>query len=179
MIDTREYWAQRWEKTRYEPPPDWLVTAATQILDELPIRGTVLDFGCGIGRWTQILSCYGSRYVGCDRDAAAIERARRQFPQHEFTTVESAPQADLLFTNSVIIHLEDQDAAQIPNLVAPGGSVLMLERYYDAGTAPVECCVCRTRKEFHDLWPKDWMVTMERQIQFVTALLFSTPRSKD
>lgn len=46
------------------------------------IRGRVLDVGCGSGALAGFVAA--DRYVGVDKDQESLERARQQYPQHQF-----------------------------------------------------------------------------------------------
>jgi len=69
---------------------------------------SVLDYGCGIGRWTFFLSEDGRGYVGYDPVPRAIEIAEDLNPRELFTTDrELCDNADLGWTCTVLQHLCD------------------------------------------------------------------------
>jgi SAM-dependent methyltransferase len=45
----------------------------------IPNKGSVLDIGCGVGRWCKIASKYAERVVGIDFDETLIQTAKRDF----------------------------------------------------------------------------------------------------
>src|SRR3954454_13093128 len=54
------------------------ITRTMEVGEELGLprkRGSVLDFGCGVGRLSRELSRHFDRYVGVDISAGMVERA--------------------------------------------------------------------------------------------------------
>ena len=72
------------------------------------IRGSVLDFGCGVGELARY--CDKSRYWGVDRDADALAVARTRFPECRFTTeAPAAEKFDTILGLAVIEHMKEPE----------------------------------------------------------------------
>ncbi len=123
----------------------------------------VLDVACGVGYGAYILKLLGARQVvGVDRDAAAIELARRAYPCEglEFRDGDAAaldlagPPFDLIVSFETVEHVEDPDAflRGLGRLLAPDG-LLIISCPHDARSPWVSPFHLRhyTYQEFHDL----------------------------
>lgn len=90
------------------------------------LRGSVLDFGCGVGELAGY--CDRSRYWGVDRDAEAIEIAKARFPECRFTTeLPAVGQFDTIVGLAVIEHLKEPEALLrlFQNLLAEDGRLIL------------------------------------------------------
>jgi SAM-dependent methyltransferase len=99
-----------------------------EVLASIPAMtvGTVLDFGCGRGAWTQALRRRfpSAAITGVDISTAAVERAREAFPEESFATFDGreAPYEDgafdLVFSYHVLEHVLslDETAAEMARL---------------------------------------------------------------
>jgi SAM-dependent methyltransferase len=103
----------------------------------LPLRGRVLDAGCGTGaylRWLLDLGTFSSA-VGVDIASAAIELAAERVPEAELHVAPLAalPFEDASFslavTNDVLQHVEEDDVArsvgELHRVLEPGGLLLL------------------------------------------------------
>jgi SAM-dependent methyltransferase len=105
----------------------------------LPVRhGSVLDFGCGVGRLSRDLSRRFDRYVGVDISEGMVGRARElngDFPNCTFE-VNGRPdlsrfddaQFDAVVSFIVLQHLPDRDLirtyiSEFARVLAPGGLI--------------------------------------------------------
>jgi SAM-dependent methyltransferase len=130
--DTRDHWWNR----------DFLELMARRW--RLGAVRTVLDVGCGVGHWGQLLEAVlpqDATLVGVDREAAwveaATERAREQNLTGRFSyqlaSAERLPFADDTFDlttcQTVLIHLPDPSAglAEMIRVTRPGGLVMVAE----------------------------------------------------
>lgn len=94
------------------------------------IRGSILDFGCGIGLLRGRFE--GSEYVGVDVSPAALEEARRRFPQSRFLAVAdmrelSGQRFDTVVALAVIEHLPDPVGflREMKGHLNPGGRIVL------------------------------------------------------
>lgn len=92
---------------------------------------SILDFGCGFGRYSAIAAEYG-QVVGIDQSSAGIERARCAVPEgsfHVFSAYDFEPESvyDVIMSIEVIEHIERQSqyAEKIKKLLRPGGQLLL------------------------------------------------------
>lgn len=98
--------------------------------------GSVLDYGCGRGEWSDLLRATftGSIIHGVDISETAIGKAAREHPAGRFRVFDGmrAPYADgsfdLVFTYHVLEHVLDLDdvVADMTRLVRPGGYLCII-----------------------------------------------------
>lgn len=96
----------------------------------------ILDYGCGQGRWADVLCEVFPKACICGIDISekAIELAKQLHPQHKFVAFEGerAPFAeasfDLLFSYHVLEHVYDLNAVvrDMIRLVKPGGHLCLI-----------------------------------------------------
>lgn len=102
------------------------------VLDQIPIEAkSVLDHGCGQGRWIPLLAKKfpGSEIVGIEVSKNGVEIARQSFPDHKFFVFdgETAPfpdnKFDLIFSYHVLDVVWDLDKSlrDISRLLKKGG----------------------------------------------------------
>lgn len=104
---------------------------------------SVLDVGCGTGRWSQLLRDRGAKVLAIDISPEAIEANRRQISGVEFRVADlthlDVPQGgfDLIVSVTVLQHLplEGQRSASagLARALRPGGHALLLENIRDSG----------------------------------------------
>lgn len=77
---------------------------------------SILDFGCGDGRFTKLLSQYG-KVTGVDISEKAVIKAQKKFPEYEFyiadlssreLTKQIVEKFDVIVSTEVIEHIYDQ-----------------------------------------------------------------------
>jgi SAM-dependent methyltransferase len=94
---------------------------------------TVLDVGCGMGRFAEVAASHGANAVGVDLSVAA-EAANRNlggldntaFLQADVFNLPFAPESfDLIYSIGVLHHTPDTHAAfaKLPSLLRPGGRI--------------------------------------------------------
>src|SRR5215510_1466287 len=130
--DTRDYW---WNA-------DFLALMAGRLALER-VRD-VLDVGCGVGHWGQLLARVlpaGARVHGVDRDASWVEKAAARAAarglaerfSYQVSVAEKLPFADASFDlvtcQTVLIHVPDPGAAiaEMVRVARPGGLILAAE----------------------------------------------------
>jgi SAM-dependent methyltransferase len=118
---------------------------------------SILDVGCGVGRWSLQLARRGNRVVGVDlsptmievaRENAAREGADCDFRVADVTQLALATRFDAIFAVTVLQHVVADDLfdASLRNLaehLKPGGTMVLLEV---APTTPVPDCESPTFK---------------------------------
>ena len=102
-----------------------------------PNGPSVLDYGCGTGRWVDFLSGYGYRYTGVDLSAGLLTIAQRQHPDIEFRKVNGRyipygdAQFDVLWSIAVVHHnppdRQDRILAEFSRVIRDGGVLVLLE----------------------------------------------------
>jgi 2-polyprenyl-3-methyl-5-hydroxy-6-metoxy-1,4-benzoquinol methylase len=103
---------------------------------------SVVDFGSGWGRITQLLSLYfdPNRILGCDVMDTAIDEAKRNGVRAEFISTEPWPPTrmqnetvDYIFSYSVFSHLSEDNARawirEFHRILRPGGLVFITTRH--------------------------------------------------
>lgn len=108
-----------------------------EVLAAADIRpARVLDYGCGVGKWMDILSRAfpDAQVCGVDISATAVEKAKQRFPDcrlEPFNGV-TAPfddeEFDLVFSYHVLEHVADVEASisDIGRLLRPGGYAVII-----------------------------------------------------
>lgn len=112
-----DFYDKRYSLGYMESWPEDKLSRVLQIVKEieLPEGGLVVDYGCGNGIFTDLLSRALPDYqvYGCDISSVAVESAGKQFPHCTFKTIEEissmAGSFDLLFTHHVLEHVYDID----------------------------------------------------------------------
>ncbi len=82
----------------------------------IPQDGSVIDIGCGTGRWCQVASNYAANVVGIDYDESLIRRAKEEFVGTnveyivgDVTNDLQNRTFDLALLTHVIEHIDDAD----------------------------------------------------------------------
>lgn len=91
----------------------------------------ILDFGCGVGGWIGLLSGMfrDARISGVDISPTAIEKAKKRYPEGEFSVFNGVKTPypdntfDLIFSFHVLEHVEniDESIAEICRVLRKGG----------------------------------------------------------
>lgn len=103
----------------------------------------VMDYGCGIGRWSREAARRGAKVTAIDFSASMIEEARRRtesvslpgscrFVQSDVCSIDLTERFDLILGVTVLQHLLDdarltQAIARLANHLRPGGRLVMVE----------------------------------------------------
>jgi SAM-dependent methyltransferase len=94
---------------------------------------TVLDVGCGMGRFSDVVARWGGRVVGIDLSGAVVAASRNLETRKDAAILQSDvfnlpfrdSAFDLIFSLGVLHHTPDTREAflRLPRLVRPGGTV--------------------------------------------------------
>ena len=148
----REFWDSPWQQWKERKVLNaWTERRATAILDliaDLPTnRPRILDLGCGNGWFTERLADIGEAH-GLDLSNKAIAMAQERRPDirylagNAYTTELEAGSFDLIVSQEVIAHVEDQPryiarAAEILKsrgyLIITTGNKFVMDRLGDVG----------------------------------------------
>ena len=113
--------------------------ALTTVIDQyMEIEGkTILDFGCGSGRWVEFFCNLGAKYIGADISDEMIELSNSRYPGQEFIALQdnTMPLADdscdCVFSIAVIHHNRppEQEAilSEIARVLKPNGYLFLFE----------------------------------------------------
>ncbi len=130
----REYYNERWANEKYASKGG--MRRASAIIDLLAQTGLkhprILDYGCGRGWLSSILSTFGPTSA-FDLSDAAIERAKQRWPWIDFRAgnaldAQFEPQSfDVVVSQEVIEHVDDQAMflERIAELLKPGGYLIL------------------------------------------------------
>ena len=131
--DSFGYQWQKFSRTQLWPPFCERNLRRKTGLTETDVRGKlVLDVGCGIGRFAEVVTRWGGRVVGVDLSAAA-EVAAENLEDRDFLAIQadvfSLPFApgifDCIYSVGVLHHTPDCERAfkKLPQYLKPGGSI--------------------------------------------------------
>jgi ubiquinone/menaquinone biosynthesis C-methylase UbiE len=136
--------------------------ALVGLLASIPAGAKVLDFGCGVGRWTRALARRGCAVTAVDFSAnmlqQAAERSSRaglskniRFVQADVARLDFEPSSfDVVFGVTVLQHvLSDaqlhQTIARLARLLRPGGRMILMEAAPAQRTGACETATFRAR----------------------------------
>jgi len=98
---------------------------------------TVLDFGCGAGRWVEFFRGLGTKYVGVDISDEMIALSRTLYPDSSFDTLKGSEipldtdSCDLVVSIAVMHHngLAEQEAilGELSRVLKPNGYLFLFE----------------------------------------------------
>ena len=82
--------------------------------DKLPQDKSVLDYGCGVGRLSELFN--PELYTGIDISPEMLKIARKTHPEYTFLDLGEIPETDIFFTANVLQHNGDSfvQGLQIP-----------------------------------------------------------------
>jgi SAM-dependent methyltransferase len=106
-------------------------------LDFLPAGGSVLEIGCGIGKWSPLWTSLGFRYTGLDASPSAIRLARARHTESDFRLgeaqrMEFADKFDVVFSHTFLQHTARSHKEEIFRrafkALKPGGLFVFQEK---------------------------------------------------
>ena len=113
--------------------------ALTTVVDQrVDIKGkTILDFGCGSGRWAEFFCSRGAIYTGVDISDEMIELSKSRYPGMTFITLNDdeipleTDSSDFVFSIAVIHHnrppQQEEIFGEISRILKPGGYLFLFE----------------------------------------------------
>jgi SAM-dependent methyltransferase len=130
----RAHYEQLWADAPDDPEPWQWERRRALLLAAVRPGDSVLDLGCGAGRFVAALRGAGAEPIGVELAEAALERARRNAPGADLRLVEpdgSLPLAhrsvDLVWCSEVLEHVADTDHVllEVLRVLRPGGRLLV------------------------------------------------------
>lgn len=111
----------------------------------LPMRGPILEVGCGSGNWLEMLERFGARrgdLSGIDLDAERVARASERFPGADLRPGDASRlpwesgRFGLVFQGTVFSSILDpgmrrEVATEMLRVLAPGGAVVWYDFFVD------------------------------------------------
>jgi SAM-dependent methyltransferase len=133
---------------------------------------SVLDVGCGVGRWSRRLAARGARVTGVDLSPTMIAEARRRaadeglaawcrFESQDLSQLDAGSKFDLVLGVTVLQHILDPAALasavmRMSEHLKPGGRMVLLEAAPDQAADHCDTSIFRARRRseylelFHD-----------------------------
>lgn len=101
---------------------------------------TVLDYGCGEGKYIKEISTFNPTYkiIGTDISNYVIKKAKKRFPNFKFITIKDSnilsiekESLDFIFAGDVIEHILDTEGfvRQLSRVLKSGGRILITTPY--------------------------------------------------
>jgi len=141
--DPKKYWDKRalsWDVQATDEP--WDSEEVKKMIDKLPEKPqSVLDMGCGNGKWFPLLSQFGE-YEGFDIAKKLVDIAKKKYPKGKFKvgkveTYKADKKFDLAFSYTTLEHIVDADFPKaVKNIKKLANYLLLIEpegftsRYY-------------------------------------------------
>jgi SAM-dependent methyltransferase len=151
----RAHYEQLWADAPADPEPwEWERRRAL-LLSEARPGETVLDLGCGAGRFVHALNAAGARAIGVEIANAALERARVNAPDADLRLVApdgSLPldhgEVDLVWCSEVLEHVADTAhiLLEVRRVLKPHGRLIVTVPYHGRIQA---AAIALTRFERH------------------------------
>lgn len=105
------------------------------------LKGWILDFGCGVGRFAPKLCCQFDRYVGADIIGEALALAPK-YPNARYRTIKNGilpipdGQFDVVLAVTVLQHIVGQDGflravVELRRMMKPRSKVILVENFSD------------------------------------------------
>jgi len=151
--DTVQFYDERYDTGYMESWPEWKCERMRELLRKLPLpkEGVALEFGCGNGVFTEVLTqaLPGWKVFGTDISANALDNARRRVPAAQFFLADSQAATDhtfdLVFTHHVLEHVFDLSATldQVDAYLKPSASVLHVLPCGNPGSFEHRICALR------------------------------------
>jgi ubiquinone/menaquinone biosynthesis C-methylase UbiE len=140
------------------------------VLEKLTNKSLALDFGCGSGEFTNILSQKFEKAIGFDISELVLKIAKDKFdnPRVKFTSnYEEIKEAklDLILVITVLQHIVEEHELievlrQFCKQLAPNGSIIILESFSDTETKN-EYLNLRKFSDFNNLLNKNGLEIVE------------------
>ena len=154
VAKARAFYEDRYKTDYMDEWPAWKRERVRRLVEELPLpeTGSVLDFGCGNGVFSDVLcqALPGWRVYGSDLSDTAVSNARKRFPDctffhaREYDTYRGA--IDLAFSHHVFEHVPDPQAAleQLNETLKPDAFMFHILPCGNPGSLEHRICELRT-----------------------------------
>ena len=144
------FYDERYENGYMDDWPEERKERIRQVIRELPLPATghALDFGCGNGVLTAIVTEALPNWTVCGTDlsATAVKNARARYPQCEFVEADQLDRKfDFVFTHHVLEHVFDLPAVlrDTDRLLKPAAAMLHIAPCGNEGSFERRVCVLR------------------------------------
>ncbi len=149
---------------------DWCQWLALRPWLQVSTGCTVLDVGCGVGRWSRRLAARGARVTGVDISPTMIAEARQRaggdglahlcrFEAQDLSQLEAGATFDLVLGVTVLQHILDSGSLRAAVIrmtrhLAPGGRMVLLEAAPTRHASHCDSSIFRARRrsEYVDLF---------------------------
>jgi SAM-dependent methyltransferase len=149
---------------------DWCQWLALRRWLRVRPGSSVLDVGCGVGRWSRRLAARGAHVTGVDLSPTMITEARRRavaegvadrchFEAQDLSELDAGAKFDLVLGVTVLQHILDPRAlakavSRMTAHLAPGGRMVLLEAApaYHAKHCDTSIFRARPRSEYLELF---------------------------
>lgn len=137
---TAEHWTEQWNRLplpidthRLRRTPEW-----QEICGKVSQGHTILEAGCGLGKWVLLFADYGYKAIGLDISEPTIARLKQGLSKYDWRTgdVMSLPFADdeldAVVSWGVIEHFEEgpsQVLREFRRVIRPGGWLFVTVPY--------------------------------------------------
>jgi trans-aconitate methyltransferase len=132
MFNYQEFWEKYDWNPLHTPPEDFLQKAKKYFQGK-----TVLDIGCGAGRWLPLFE--GMDYTGVDISEREIDAAKKRYPGKNFicadiTEWEPTKKYDLIFTSTALQHIVPEKIHRFSQKLQKWGKRLVMVEGMPTGT---------------------------------------------
>lgn len=135
VYDPKKYWQDRadsWDKieglTR-DSKEEYIIIKE---LDELKPK-SILDIGCGNGKWAKILAEGNREYLGIDISKSLIQKAKKNFPNLSFIEADIREidkkvneRVDVIFSYTSLLHIPPEQIKEVIEKLKKVGNYLVL-----------------------------------------------------
>lgn len=119
---------------------------------------SLLEYGCGSGRWFPYFSSIGVEYLGVDITGEMLKFAKKKYPGGDFrhlSEFEKGSEFDIVVSITVLQHLSDEDARKaaefMDNALKRDGYLMLVENTSDLDDKAH--VIFRDDWEYRDMFP--------------------------
>ncbi len=150
------------------------------ISKSLERNGSILDFGCGMGRFTQRLVDRGFKYYGVDTSVGMIESAKRLNTSDKAEFIHSshlplpfpAGHFEVCLSVMVLQYLMQQRGeeggnvfSELARVLSPGGQMLIIEQASASGMSSGTVKACSTEADYIEALSESFVVERVEKIR--------------
>jgi hypothetical protein len=138
-------WHTPYTQAYYEGITENTLRSRDEIFKTLGVKGSIVDFGCGVGAFGQGIK----NYTGVDFNVPKNEILIENFIDHDLRKPFRGIKADWVLCLEVAEHLEEEYAdVLIDSLCSAGDTILF------SAAIPAQGGVCHYNEQFHTYWAK-------------------------